>query len=123
LSNPNITFSVHLRPEYIAAVKACCERLQPELEELDRLLAHIEVESVERVPTPAVFPLAIVVDGELLHSVTLATEAERNAYCAGFNRGVRVSPSSHLMVVPETYGAHELRADVDAQVRASLGVP
>lgn len=42
MSNPDITIHMRLRPEYIAAVKACCARAERELEELDRLLARIE---------------------------------------------------------------------------------
>lgn len=120
MSNPEITVQMRLRPDHLAAIEHAMARLKGAERELSRLVMRASHEA-EPEPVVEVFRLAIVVDGAFAHWIAFATKAERDAYCAGFNRASSHAPKKFWeMVTPETYGVHEFDADTAALVRSAL---
>jgi len=119
--NPTISIPMRLRPDHLAAIKAALARAQSVEREINDLISNAVFEAdPEPRPAPETFPLAVVVDGAFAHSITFATKAERDAYCAGFNRAALRGPDSWNMVTPENFGVPELDDATTAQVRAAL---
>ena len=123
MANPDIIIPVRLRHDHLAAIKAAISRAEALERELNDLISNAVFEvGHEPRPEPETFPLAVMVDGGYRHSITFATRAERDAYCAGFYRADRIRPVDWFMVVPENFGAYEFDADTTAQVRTALGI-